>query len=208
MPRKGFITPSTFADLMTNTKGSKEEPGKSSRKVIQQLALDLIDVQNSDDLGEDIITPKSCMWGIDHEWEAIQTYQERTFRDVACPVEFRASTTHPYVGGTMDGLIGKTGGIEVKCPFSSIEHLGNLLYAKQLEKQYYYQVQGYMWIFELDWVDFISFDPRFPAPKDLCVTHVSRDDETIERIKSRCEYAHEKALELVGQMERSELVVR
>lgn len=195
MPRAGFLSPSSFADLMSNGRGSNEM-GKTALAVVDQLTMDLLGVERREILSN----PASCQWGIDHEWEAIQEYQDRTFRVVQSPVEFRASPTHDYVGGTMDGLVGKAGGIEVKSPYNSSEHLDNIREAKQLYKQYMYQVQGYFWIFGLEWIDFISYDPRFPEPSNLAVYRVEPDEAIISTLKERCEMAYKMAVENVKRL--------
>lgn len=189
MPKPGYFTPSSFADLMTAGRGG-EEFGKTAQKVIDTMVLDLLNVARPMES-----TPASCQWGLDHEWEAIQLYQERTFRQVVAPVDFRVSKTHPYVGGTMDGLVGRAGGIEVKSPFSSSEHLGNLTEARQFNTIYRYQLQGYFWIYALEWIDCVSYDPRFPAPDNLAIHRVYPDEETITRVQRRCERAREVAMQ-------------
>lgn len=196
MPKSGYLTPSTFGDLMTSNR-SGTGFGKTAQKVIERLALDLIGVERLE-----MDSPASCQWGLDNEWLAIQEYEERTFRKVICPVKFTVSKTHPYVGGTMDGLVGDNGGIEVKSPYDSINHLLNLREAYQLHNEYWYQVQGYFWIYELSWIDFISFDPRFPKPMDLNITRVERDEDTIEKLKARCEQAYSEAIQLVDVIRR------
>lgn len=192
MPKPGFISPSSFADLMTNGRGSCEM-GKTALNVVELLTLDMLGVERR----EAGATPPSCQWGIDHEYEAIQAYEERTFREVKCPVEFRASRTHSYVGGTMDGLIGSVGGVKIKCPYNSSEHLDNNREGKQLYNQYMFQVQGYIWIYELSWIDFVSYDPRFPAPSDLVIYRVEPDAVIIKALQQRCELAYRMACENV-----------
>lgn len=188
MPSPGFFTPSTFADLMSKGKGAQEF-GKTAQKVIDRMTLDLLGVARPEEH-----TPTSCQWGIDHEWEAIQAYEERTYRKVICPVGFKASKSHSYVGGTMDGLVGRIGGIEVKSPYDSMNHLYNLQTSAQLYKDYWYQVQGYFWIFELEWIDFISYDPRFPEPSNLHIKREYPDNDLISILKQRCEKAYRIAI--------------
>lgn len=195
MPRKGFLTPSSFKDLMTNSRDG-HSPGKAALKLIDKLALDILGVEEND---EDM-TPISCQWGYDNEWAAIQLYQERNFKEVQCPVEFRRSKTHPFVGGTMDGLVGDRGGVEVKCPYNSVEHLNNLKYGRQIEALYKYQIQGYMWIYELDWIDFISYDPRFPEEYKLFVKRITPDKEMIQDISNRCDLAYDLAIQSIKEM--------
>lgn len=187
MPQPGFLTPSTFGDLMTKGRGG-EPFGKTAQKVIDQLTLDLLGVERPESS-----TPPSCQWGIEHEWEAIQAYEERTFRQVLAPADFRVCPECAYVGGTMDGLVGRAGGIEVKSPFDSTNHLYNLQDSRQLYDTYWYQVQGYFWIFGLAWIDFVSYDPRFPEPAQLHIKREYPDKEVIEALKARCEQAYAMA---------------
>lgn len=189
MPNPGYLTPSTFSDLMSKGRGG-EEFGKTAQKVIDRLTLDMLGVERPEES-----IPISCQWGLDHEWEAIQEYENRTFRKVLSPVEFRISKSHTYVGGTMDGLVGVKGGIEVKSPFDSMNHLYNLQSAFQLYHDYWYQVQGYFWIFELEWIDFVSYDPRFSEPSNLLIYRVEPDEKVIIALKERCELAYGMALE-------------
>ena len=164
--------------------------GKSAYAVIDRLVLDLLGHEAEE---ATLSTPKSCAWGNDNEPLARMIYAERTFRDVRI-TEFSVSDTHPYVGGTMDGLVGKVGGIEIKCPYNPSEHLANIIDRKQI-KQYTPQMQGYMWIFGLEWIDFISFDPRMPEPYDLVIERVERDEPYIGQLIERCELAFEIALQ-------------
>lgn len=194
MPKPGYITPSSFSDLMSNGRGSTEM-GKTAMNVVNLLTLDLMGVERA----EEQSTPASCQWGIDHEWEAIEAYQDATFREVFHPVEFRVSRTHDYVGGSMDGLVGSRGGIEVKCPFNSKEHLANIRDAAQFKMLYKYQLQGYFWIYELDWIDCVSYDPRFPDDKKLSIYRAYPDDNVITALKARCELAYKMACDSISQ---------
>ena len=192
MPREGYLTPSSFADLMTNDR-SGTGLGKSAIAVVNRLVMDLIGTERPEE-----ISPISCAWGKENEWLAIEEYKERYMCDVAEAV-FTVSTTHPYIGGIMDGLVGSHGGIEVKCPYNSSEHLANLIEGKQI-KQYIYQMQGYMFIYDLDWIDFVSFDPRYQDAYALYVQRIPRDDDLITQIVTRCEVAYALAQDKVKML--------
>lgn len=193
MPKQGYITASSFKDLMAKGKG-KDSIGQGAYTIVDELVLDMIGVEKGE-LNASV--PYSCQWGIDHEWSAIETYQEETFREVLHPVEFRVAQSNPYVGGTMDGLVGSKGGVEIKSPFNPLNHFQNLQDGKQLHTLYWYQVQGYLWIYELDWIDFVSYDPRFPKDKQLYIERVTPDNETIQKLKERCEWAYNLATEKI-----------
>lgn len=194
MPRAGYLTPSSFYDLMSNGRGTNDM-GQSALKVVDRLVLDMLGYSDSLD---DEFVPKSCLWGIENEWTALRVYEEQTLREVR-NAQFMSSYTHPYMGGTMDGLVGEHGGVEAKCPYNPVEHLHNLLDGRQI-KQYIYQIQGYLFIYELDWIDFISYDPRMPKEYQLAVHRVTRDKEIIDAIVKRCEKAYQMACEKVDMI--------
>jgi hypothetical protein len=83
-------------------------------------------------------------------------------------------------GASPDGLIGKRGGLEIKCP----ELPAHLDYLK-LDAEppaYRWQIQGQMWICELDWVDFVSFNPDFPENLQIIVRRIKRDEDAIRKL--------------------------
>lgn len=83
------------------------------------------------------------------------------------------------IGGSPDGLIGTDGGIEIKCPFNSANHLACFLTG--VPDEHIPQIQGLMWITGRQWWDFISYDDRLPEPLSLFVKRVNRDDEWIDK---------------------------
>ena len=125
-------------------------------------------------------------WGIDHEPMAVEAYESAK----VCSVTARnpqVRITHPeyeFISGEPDGLVGEDGLIEAKCP-NEANHFKNLLNGEQIA-QYMYQIQGYMWLTERSWCDFVSFDPRYPKKYQLSVNRVVRDDKIISELEERC----------------------
>lgn len=193
MPRAKFLTPSTFDALMSKGRDKGKAFGDKAMSVVHRLALDLLEVKPD----EDEFTPAACAWGNEYEWLAVRTYEQRRLVSVHRS-HFKISPTLTYVGGTADGLVGKAGGIETKCPFNPINHL-------KFEEQfrgYFYQVYGYVWVYEIEWMDFISFDPRYPEHLNLRVKRVERDEKIINALERRCIDAQNLALGLVAKMEK------
>ena len=104
---------------------------------------------------------------------------------------------HPEVteaGATPDGLILDEAGVEqalveVKCPYNPKVHLNyfnriqtasNL---KSIVPNYYWQVQGAMWVMGLELCYFVSFDPRRLDEKRLHVVKIERDEKDIARLE-------------------------
>lgn len=173
---------------MTRGKGG-EAFGKTAMRHVERLALDLLGSEQDEE-----ISAESLEWGKEQEDNARFFYCAKTLYDVR-ESGFGISKELPYVGGTMDGLVGADGGIEIKCPKVSQKHL---FHFEEHYAEYKYQVQGYMWIFNLNWIDFISYDPRCPAQYQLMIRRVEPDAGIINAIMGRCKEAHAKAQELVN----------
>lgn len=190
MPRPGYLTASTFPDLMQT--GKKGEPfGKAAMKHIYRLALDMLGTVRPDD-----ITADSLEWGKINEESARYIYEEHNLCQVK-KAHFKVSPTLDYVGGTADGLIGKDGILEIKCPKYSAIHMFN---RDEHFKKYQWQLYGYIWIYDRKWCDFASYDPRCKEPLQLITQRIIRDAAKIELLESRCKDAHQLALELVKQV--------
>lgn len=145
----------------------------------------------------DVSTP-STTWGINNEPVATRAYEEKFLVEVIKP-QARLHPSLPFVCGQMDGLvIGTRGGVETKCPYNPVNHLMNIIDAAQVD-QYFAQMQGYMSIYELDWIDFLSFDPEMPEEGQLFCKRILRDDKYISILHKRLVQAHELAEEMIGE---------
>jgi len=123
-------------------------------------------------------------WGNEYEWAAKQRYTERTFSTIT-ETSFIESSVIKWFGGTPDGLLGRLGKLEVKCPYNPANHLKNIVNAYQYEEDYKPQIQGYLLLTKRNWCDFVSYDPRFTEPLDLSITRIERDEPYIETLKAR-----------------------
>lgn len=84
---------------------------------------------------------------------------------------------HYEFGVSPDGLIGKDGGIEIKCPKPST-HI-QYLRTNKVPSIYIAQIQGCMMVTERKWWDFMSFHPMM---KPLII-RVHRDEEYISKLR-------------------------
>ena len=191
MPKSNFLTPSTFPALMSNGRNGKTL-GDTALAVVDQLVLDMLGTEPREEM-----TSAATEWGKEYEWAAIEIYQEKHMVRVNRP-EFTVCPDLPYVGGTADGLVGRDLILEIKCPFNPLNHIAR---EKQL-KNYMYQLQGYMWIYNRPMLDFISFDDRFTDDLKLLADRVERDDAAISALKERCELAYGMARERAEQVKK------
>lgn len=118
----------------------------------------------------------SMQWGEDYEPLALVEYEK--IKQVSVErVGFIQSSTNPLIGLSPDGLIGENGAVEVKCPDTET-HVRYIRQGK-LPSDYKYQVAMYFIVHEnLEWLDFVSFDPRLTR-KPIFIHRVSREDMQI-----------------------------
>lgn len=179
------FTSSELYKLLTKPKSKQDqEAGKPSKTaeeyIFEKLAEDLTGRY------DDSLDTKALKWGEDHEADARLAYETITGRtvDLCGFIEWSK-----IFGGSPDGLVGEDGIIEIKCPYTTANHVKYLLLESQyelngLKPEYYTQIQGNLLVTDRKWCDFISYDPRCVRPDfALKILRVNRDEEHIKRIK-------------------------
>ena len=194
--RSGIPTASRFNDIMTEprTKADKEA-GKLSDTAFS-YAVELLKERLTGDRAS--FSTSATEWGTEHEPMAIDAYYQATNESVMECGFVRHSEL--ATGASPDGLIGLDGGIEIKCPYNSANHIKTYL-SGEVPKQYVAQVQGQMWVLNLEWVDFVSFDPRMPAHSQLKIIRVERDQDYIDRLE-------EKVVNFIAKLDEFEQQLR
>lgn len=105
-----------------------------------------------------------------------------------------------------DGLdFGRSVGLEIKCPKTST-HINTILQGK-MPPGYRHQVYGQMWICELEYVDFVSFDPRVSPEYRLFVDRIRRDEEQIKILSDKVLQFVDELDELVKKIKSSDMRV-
>ncbi len=181
--RAGFISPSRFRTVVAGTHCGRNSylDELSGRKPKPALNMNVA----------------SLNWGKYHEPLARCQY-EFTKEVSVRVVGFYKHIELERVGGSPDGLVtcldtGELGGCEIKCPYNPDVHEQTLKYGCPREHQY--QVQGYMWLLDLPWWDFVSFDPRrIDVPSRLFIQRIVRDDYLQKAIDSKVRWFHELLL--------------
>lgn len=149
LARSGKPTASGFDKIVT-TKG---EPSKSRVKYMYQLAGERVSKS-----AEETYQSAAMARGVEIEEEARKFYE--MIRDVEVQrVGFCLSDCKRY-GSSPDGLVGKEGGVEIKCPTMAV-HVGYVL-EKTMPMDYFQQVQGNLFVTGRAWWDFLSYYPGLP----------------------------------------------
>lgn len=181
------------------------------QKVLSEKAKTYILEKVTEKIGGEIpeFSNSATEWGEKHEPEAKKLYQLKTGREIQ-EVGFVHHTE--FFGGSPDGIVidgemsrNHLGGLEVKCPFNSVNHLKHLLinsqqYFKDNHAEYYWQTQSHCLTLDTAWCDFVSYDPRVKEQLQLFVFRVHRNDEDLKKSKERIEQAMEYENLIIKQL--------
>ena len=186
--RKGKFTGSEIYKLMSEPKSKTELLSETAKTYI----LEKIAEEFTDELKESFTTP-AMQWGNDHEPLAKKWYTKLTGK----LIDEIAFVQHPMFndcGGSPDGFIREGNHIiEIKCPFNSVNHIKHVLtsqeYFKKELKEYYWQMQFYIYCLNVEYCDFISFDPRINSDFGLHIKRIERDEKDIEFMNNKISQA-------------------
>lgn len=171
--RLGKATASRMSDLLARTKAGWGAARGNYMTDLMTERLTGLPVEG--------FVSREMQWGTTHEPDARAAYE--FLMDVE--VQQVGFVDHPaiaHAGASPDGLVGRDGMVEIKCP-TSATHVDTLLNQKPPEK-HLPQIQWQMACTGRTWCDFVSFDPRMPAPVRLFVHRIYRDDEYIKRMEA------------------------
>lgn len=166
----GIPSASNFDKILcTDGKVSKQRT-----KYLYQLAGETIT-----GITEETYQNATMLRGKEMEAEARQLYQLITGLEVK-EVGFCLAESY---GASPDGLVGKKGALEIKCPTMAV-HVGYLLdYYIQPPSDYWQQLQGQLLVTDREWVDFMSY---YPGLKPLII-RVEREEKFIKALRIELE---------------------
>lgn len=169
--RCGIPTASDFDKIVT----ASGEPSKQRTKYLYQLAGERL-------LGkkEESYQNGAMLRGMELEAEARSLY-ELTYDVSIEQVGLCYKDESKLYACSPDGLIGKDGGIEIKCP-NLTTHIGYLV-TEELPAEYFQQVQGNLLVTGRKWWAFMSY---YPGIKPL-ILKIERDKEFIKALEKQLE---------------------
>lgn len=184
--RLGKVGCSRLSDVLAGDKTA------SRRNYMAELVCERLTGERSESFTSD-----AMQWGIDTEPMAAQAYTLETFREIT----EHGGKEHdciPGFRGSPDGLILPDGGIEIKCP-KTATHLDTLI-NETVKKEYLYQMAGYVSIFNANWWDFVSYDPRLPG-HELFIKRFDRDDLPVKEVETGVKRFLEELEEMMQKLE-------
>ena len=172
--RCGCVTASRVADVMAKIKSGEAATRKNYRAQLVAERLTGVPAES--------YTNAAMQWGIETEPQARAAYSFLTDSDVA-EVGFIVHPDIGWTGASPDGLVDKSGMLEIKCP-NTATHIDFLL-SGSIPEKYLLQMQWQMECTGRDWCDFMSFDPRLPERHQTFIKRVDRDGKLLAEV--RCE---------------------
>ena len=167
--RLGKPSASMFSKLITMT----GKPSASADAYINQLLGERITGKS-----EPHYTSEAMMLGTEREPLGRADYEFITGNKVD-QFGFILDDSESY-GCSPDGLIGKDGGLEIKCPAQTTQ-AGYWRDKQSGVKKYYQQIQGCMMVTDRKWWDFFSYHPDMPH----VLVRVKRDEEFIIKLREQ-----------------------
>jgi len=191
--RAGKFTASRVGALMAVGRNGK--PLKGREELISTLAVERL-------TGHCVETYSNAAMqrGTEMEPEARDAYVFETGHVVE-EVAFVEFANLPNTGCSPDGLIGDDGMVEIKCPSAMNRHIGALRNADHA-KEYRWQLQHQLLCTGRDWVDIVSYDPRFPASLQLAIHRVERDNGALEELTKAIGVADKEVEALVEELRK------
>ena len=163
--RLGKVTASRVAEVMAKTSRGY---GLSRKHYMRELLY-----ERETGRRRQHYVSSAMRWGIAHEPEARAVYA----REQDVPVIQTGFIVHPSIpmaGASPDGLIGRDGMLEIKCPGTE-RHVDTIVNGR-IHRRYVLQMQFQMMCARRTWDDFASYDPRMPEDLMLYVKRFEYDD--------------------------------
>ena len=171
--REGKLTASNMAAAMAFLKNGKPS---SERTALQKAIL----AERLTGTSVPHYVSPEMRWGTETEPHAKAAYEVET-GELIVPCATIDHPTIPFLAATPDGLLGRDGLIETKCPKTET-HLTWLL-AGVVPEQHKPQMILQAACTGRKWIDFVSFDPRLPAKTQLFIRRYEPTREEIEAVE-------------------------
>lgn len=196
--RIGMLTSSKIHDAIEPRKRGGTHELAARRNLKMQMIAEMLTGETTEHY-----VSAAMDWGIECEPKAMAEYEYRTGLSAA-PVGLVMHPKNPRAAATADGWVREEGGIlEIKCPetYTHLEYLA----AGEIPKEYLDQINWQMACCgpEIEWCDFVSYDPRIEAEElQLLVIRHERDDKRIAEMEEAGNVFLSELIQLFEQIKR------
>lgn len=154
--------------------------GSRAKKVFASNNLPFVDELIAEKVSgkmEELFQSKAMEHGVLFEPQALEEYVKRTGNN-AQEIGFCIHDEFNYIAVSPDALVSEngtySGAVEIKCP-STKKHI-EYIRQNKIPNEYKYQVLHYFVVCEtVQWLDFVSYDPRLPK-YNLFIKRVTRSE--------------------------------
>ena len=154
--------------------------GSRAKKVFASNNLPFVDELIAEKVSgkmEELFQSKAMEHGVLFEPQALEEYVKRTGNN-AQEIGFCIHDKFNYIAVSPDALVLEngtySGAVEIKCP-STKKHI-EYIRQNKIPNEYKYQVLHYFVVCEtVQWLDFVSYDPRLPK-YNLFIKRVTRSE--------------------------------
>lgn len=180
--RMGKFTASSFKNLF----GKKELA--TYKNEVYRVAFEIVTGERPESFSNEYMER-----GHDLEPFARKEYELQSFNDVSDGGFFQLNK---YVGCSPDGLVGEDGIVEIKCPKYST--MITYILEQKLPSEYYWQVQGQLFVTGRKWCDFFAYHPSLKP----VIIRVHPDEEAIKQLESELDTAIKTVESVVRKVSR------
>jgi putative phage-type endonuclease len=180
--RCGRFTASTFGDLFM------KESTNGYQNAINKVVFERMSGESPESFTSQFMERGTAL-----EPLARQSYELTTFNKIQ---QVGFIEHDEWIGGSPDGLIGKDGTLEMKCP--KWNTLIGYLLNDEIPKEYAYQMQGNLFVSERLWCDFWVWHPKFQP----MLRRVERDEKMITEIQEKLKVAIKEAEQRIKLLKR------
>lgn len=194
LARAAKVTASRVDAVLSRARDRKSE-GATRRKYKAQIVAEILTGRPQ----ESAFSSRAMEAGIENEPFARAAYEVKgmVFVDT---VGFVLHPTIERSGCSPDGLVGTEGMVQFKCP-EPHTHLSYVLEGV-VPSDYEPQMQWEMACTGRQWSDFVSYCSIFPAPHDLLIVRLPRDEKRIQEITAEVSVFLREADEIVERLQQ------
>lgn len=194
-------SPEWFAARLGKLTGSlaKDATSAPSSAAYQNAKAKLVVERLTGKSAERKFTTAAVEQGKELEPIARALYEARTG---LCVQEIGYVDAGAEIGCSPDGVVGDTdtefeGEVQIKCP-QIAAHLIHVM--RGIPDSYMPQLLHHFWITGAKWIDFVSYNPEFPAEHQLYVCRLLRPQELVDRYISKARVFLDDVNETVRQL--------
>lgn len=204
--RIGKFTASCFSKIVSKPADKTARVSRTALNYIEKAATQLY---FNDYLPS--IDSHSTRWGNNHEEEAIRAFSLKTgFKTKESG--FKLHPHYPDFGATPDALVedkdffSRTIVAQIKCPYNPKNHteyrkkISDAFSLRKKKSEYFWQIQGEIWISDAVHGYFVSFDPRLDESENVHIVKIERDEQAIGFLKEKLQESLVLRNEILGAL--------